>query len=340
MRRGLFRRTLRWRSASGQTLDIIAERLAAMDEPGLLAMRYQVISVDYQGPITLESSIDAGKAPVEQGDDPRIGAQIEGGLHLVASHADERSAWVMQRTTHSDISLVCAQRHRVIEGDLAIGACMPTPRGVVQMFSGTLAPGQGVSIEKNVGYAWTAPGGGSAAVRLHALAEAVLDRAGAMGFPALLVQTSSVGLFLILHAFASGGAAMTGVEAISNGVPAFRPVEWKNARNTLCRHFGKQSREVDTVDLADVPDRLVKTSNKDAGMPAFEFYHWMAFLYSREREALTLRFIEQWEYHEIAAAQSIPIGTVQWRVFSAKRKLAPHLKRVERNDNSVTPIAA
>ncbi|WP_250626893.1 beta-phosphoglucomutase [Pinirhizobacter soli] len=188
MRRGVFRRTLRWRSASGQTLDIIAERLAALDEPGLLAMRYQVISVDYQGPITLESSIDAGKAPVEQGDDPRIGAQIEGGLHLVDAHADERSAWVMQRTTHSDISLVCAQRHRVIEGDLAIGACKSTPRGVVQVFSGTLAPGQGVSIEKNVGYAWTDPGHGSAAERLHALAEAVLDRAGAMGFPALLVQ--------------------------------------------------------------------------------------------------------------------------------------------------------
>jgi amino acid transporter len=51
--------------------------------------------------------------------------------------------------------------------------------------------------------------------------------------PALLVQTSSVGLFLILHAFASGGAAMTGVEAISNGVPAFRPPEWRNARSTL-----------------------------------------------------------------------------------------------------------
>ena len=51
--------------------------------------------------------------------------------------------------------------------------------------------------------------------------------------PALLVQTQSVGLFLILHAFASGGAAMTGVEAISNGVPAFKPPEWRNARSTL-----------------------------------------------------------------------------------------------------------
>lgn len=42
-----------------------------------------------------------------------------------------------------------------------------------------------------------------------------------------------VGLFLILHAFSSGCTAATGVEAISNGVPAFKPPEWKNARSTL-----------------------------------------------------------------------------------------------------------
>jgi amino acid transporter len=45
--------------------------------------------------------------------------------------------------------------------------------------------------------------------------------------------TGAVGVFLVLHAFASGGAAVTGVEAISNGVPAFRPPEWRNARTTL-----------------------------------------------------------------------------------------------------------
>jgi amino acid transporter len=40
-------------------------------------------------------------------------------------------------------------------------------------------------------------------------------------------------LFIVLRAFASGGAAVTGVEAISNGVPAFKVPEWKNARTTL-----------------------------------------------------------------------------------------------------------
>ena len=42
-----------------------------------------------------------------------------------------------------------------------------------------------------------------------------------------------VKLFDVLHAFASGGAAVTGVEAISNGVPAFKQPAWKHARQTL-----------------------------------------------------------------------------------------------------------
>lgn len=40
-------------------------------------------------------------------------------------------------------------------------------------------------------------------------------------------------LFFVLRAFASGGTAVTGVEAISDGVPAFHPPEWQNARQTL-----------------------------------------------------------------------------------------------------------
>ncbi|MGH3762095.1 APC family permease [Actinophytocola sp.] len=39
--------------------------------------------------------------------------------------------------------------------------------------------------------------------------------------------------FLILRAFSSGSAALTGVEAICNGVPAFRKPKGRNAANTL-----------------------------------------------------------------------------------------------------------
>jgi amino acid transporter len=40
-------------------------------------------------------------------------------------------------------------------------------------------------------------------------------------------------VFLLLKAFAGGSVALTGVEAIANGVPAFKPPEAKNAANTL-----------------------------------------------------------------------------------------------------------
>ena len=42
-----------------------------------------------------------------------------------------------------------------------------------------------------------------------------------------------VGLFLILRAFSSGCTALTGVEAVSDGVPAFKPPEAQNARIVL-----------------------------------------------------------------------------------------------------------
>ena len=45
--------------------------------------------------------------------------------------------------------------------------------------------------------------------------------------------TESLTLFLVLKSFAAGCSAMTGVEAISNGVPAFKKPEARNARATL-----------------------------------------------------------------------------------------------------------
>jgi amino acid transporter len=47
------------------------------------------------------------------------------------------------------------------------------------------------------------------------------------------VTGGSLSLFLVLKGFSSGAVALTGIEAISNGVPAFRRPESKNAANTL-----------------------------------------------------------------------------------------------------------
>jgi amino acid transporter len=67
------------------------------------------------------------------------------------------------------------------------------------------------------------------------------DAAG-RGFQALprpaLHASNAVGLLLVLRAFSAGATAMSGIEAISNAVPVFRPVEWRNARTTLSWMIG------------------------------------------------------------------------------------------------------
>src|SRR5262249_38731589 len=51
--------------------------------------------------------------------------------------------------------------------------------------------------------------------------------------PAHGEATAAAGLWLLAKAFASGCTAMTGVEAVSNGVAAFRDPPVKHARRTL-----------------------------------------------------------------------------------------------------------
>ena len=52
---------------------------------------------------------------------------------------------------------------------------------------------------------------------------------GGDGFPLF----ESLGILLLLRAFSSGAVALTGIEAISNGVPAFKKPESHNAATTL-----------------------------------------------------------------------------------------------------------
>ncbi|MFI6523576.1 APC family permease [Streptomyces uncialis] len=89
---------------------------------------------------------------------------------------------------------------------------------------------------RQAGALFAAPTYAFVAAMLTLIAYGLVDAAG-RGFevrpaPPLGV-TESVGVLLVMRAFSSGATAMTGIEAISNAVPAFKPVEWRNARTTL-----------------------------------------------------------------------------------------------------------
>ncbi len=79
--------------------------------------------------------------------------------------------------------------------------------------------------------------GGALAIIGLGIAE-VASGAPAASFPTAVVEAPPGGfealtILLILRAFAFGSVALTGTEAISNGVPAFKPPEARNAATTM-----------------------------------------------------------------------------------------------------------
>ncbi|KAF1712705.1 beta-phosphoglucomutase [Pseudoxanthomonas kalamensis DSM 18571] len=183
LRDGRLTRRARLRTPQGRTLDIVAERVVpTTTRPGaadLLAIRYRVESVDYDGPLTLVSALESGQQAAAQGDDPRIGVSGGEGLITEAGEASEVQASLRQRTRHSGIHLVCAQRHG---GDdmPAYDGSEREPDRVAQRYRVRLQPGQGVTLEKYVAYAC-----GDSSATLHERADEALREAMSLGFDGL-----------------------------------------------------------------------------------------------------------------------------------------------------------
>ena len=74
-----------------------------------------------------------------------------------------------------------------------------------------------------------------AALIITGLVRLALGHELSAGTPDRVIEpgTQALGLFLILRAFSSGSAALTGIEAVSTGVPSFKPPEARNANITL-----------------------------------------------------------------------------------------------------------
>ena len=68
---------------------------------------------------------------------------------------------------------------------------------------------------------------------LPVLSEAEQSRQLAAALHGEGTSLMAIGPVLLMRAFSSGCAALTGIEAISDSVAAFRPVEWRNARLVL-----------------------------------------------------------------------------------------------------------
>jgi len=98
---------------------------------------------------------------------------------------------------------------------------------------------------------------------------------------------------------------------------------FKVARNELSRHWRQHRPQGELVAFEPLSAELAArlTTEIEAARNS-QFYEWMTYLEPAERELIMLRFIEELSYEELAVTFAIPLGTVKWRLFNAKKKLA------------------
>jgi RNA polymerase sigma-70 factor (ECF subfamily) len=90
------------------------------------------------------------------------------------------------------------------------------------------------------------------------------------------------------------------------------------ARNELLQHWRKQQSRIETVELEPLVAQL---AHRPAGIIWSEFQEWLSWLEPNERELVLLRFVEGLTYEELGAALGVPLGTVESRLFSVRKKL-------------------
>ncbi len=100
---------------------------------------------------------------------------------------------------------------------------------------------------------------------------------------------------------------------------------YKVARNALLQRWRKSKRSIDTLSLETTGPNLPEAAVRAAPLDS-DFTDLIAHLDPEEREIITMRFVLELDYREIAAALDIPVGTAKWRVFNCKMKVALQLR--------------
>lgn len=96
------------------------------------------------------------------------------------------------------------------------------------------------------------------------------------------------------------------------------------AKNELTRHWRQQQTRQRIAPMEPLSEELAERLATEMKLALHsEFAEWMTYLEPAERDLVIMRFVEELSYEELAVALGVPMGTVKWRLFSVKKKLAP-----------------
>jgi len=94
-------------------------------------------------------------------------------------------------------------------------------------------------------------------------------------------------------------------------------------RHEMVSYWRREQTRVEEVGLESLGDWLEDGLMAEPEvMPALRLTDWLKALEPAERDLVVLRFVEGLSYEELAVALKLPLGTIKWRVFNVRKKLA------------------
>jgi RNA polymerase sigma-70 factor (ECF subfamily) len=100
----------------------------------------------------------------------------------------------------------------------------------------------------------------------------------------------------------------------------FRAWLYGVARHKHLMHLRRECYNPEFVEFDEWSESLLAASSDPLSRSVL--YESLATLDAVSRRILLLRYLDGLEYHEIAEVMKMPLGTVQWKVFDSKKKLA------------------
>ncbi|MEK5257354.1 beta-phosphoglucomutase [Paenibacillus sp. FSL F4-0125] len=114
MRNGILHRQLEWESPAGHRVELNIRRMVALQHKHLAAIDYEVTALNFEGTLTLTSSIDGEIQRPGVTDDPRLGSgSKEPSLLLVDTghELEQNFLWMKHRTRHTRFALLTGVSH-------------------------------------------------------------------------------------------------------------------------------------------------------------------------------------------------------------------------------------
>ena len=94
-------------------------------------------------------------------------------------------------------------------------------------------------------------------------------------------------------------------------------------RNEMISYWRRDQVRIQEVGFASLEDRASASLFAELDiLPELRMTDLLKALEPAERDLVLLRFVEGLSYEELAVALSLPLGTVKWRIFNARKKLS------------------